>query len=73
MSISINEDNLKTCLITLVRHDIESACKRLSLAGALIQSFLADSLDAHGLSSTPGRKTVQVKLNFASNPFTSSS
>ena len=41
-------------------NDVESACKRLSLAGALIQSFLADSLDAHGLSSTPGRKTVQV-------------
>ena len=43
-------------------NDVESACRRLSLAGSLIQSFLADSLDAHGLSSTPGRKTVQVIL-----------
>ncbi len=43
-------------------NDVESACRRLSLAGALIQSFLADSLDAHGLSATPGRKTVQVMM-----------
>ena len=37
-----------------------SAVKRLALAGALIQAFMSDSLDAHGL----GRKTIQFVQNF---------
>ena len=61
--IVLDETTKHFVFLLYFRHDIESACKRLSLAGALIQSFLADSLDAHGLSSTPGRKTVQVIFN----------
>lgn len=39
---------------------LASALHRISLAGSLIQSFISDSLDAHGL----GRKTVQFAQNY---------
>lgn len=42
---------------------ISSALARISLAGSLIQSFLSDSLDAHGL----GRKTIQFAQNYDEN------
>ena len=38
-----------------VKNDVESAQKRISLAGALIQSILAESMEIHGF----GRKTIQ--------------
>ena len=38
-----------------VRNDVNSAKKRISLAGAIIQSLLAESLEVHGLE----RKTIQ--------------
>ena len=37
-----------------------SALQRISLAGSLIQCFISDSLDAHGL----GRKTIQFAQNY---------
>ena len=38
----------------------DSALQKISLAGALIQCFISDSLDAHGL----GRKTIQFAQNY---------
>ena len=45
---------------------ISSALAKISLAGSLIQSFLSDSLDAHGL----GRKTIQFAQNYEDNDTT---
>ena len=42
---------------------LSSALARISLAGSLIQCFLSDSLDAHGL----GRKTIQFAQNYDEN------
>ena len=42
---------------------MSSALARISLAGSLIQCFLSDSLDAHGL----GRKTIQFAQDYEEN------
>ncbi len=39
---------------------LDSALKRISLAGSLVQTFISNSLDAHGL----GRKTIQFAQDY---------